>query len=292
MGGMTSRRPSAPRVRSGVDAAHASQLEATASPRSARAGAQEADPASSGASRDGATTGRGTATATKAPRDTSSTTPSGRAPSGSRSRRARLTSRPSARRGSGWSQARPERRPRPAAADRSATDKPSAERAAPPAITLRTLALGLVVLVAFIVVAPTLRAYVTQREQYRQVNAQLASVGASVDHLDRELARWQDPGFVQAQARDRLAFVLPGEVPYRVIDPQVVVGEDESVGELGGLTEATDTAPVVPWYLTMWDSVVDAGEPLEKVDEIDILTGAPSAAGSAADAAADGAAER
>ncbi len=142
-------------------------------------------------------------------------------------------------------------------------------------------------LVAFIVLAPTLRAYVTQREQVRQVDAQLAGVGASVDSIDRELARWQDAGFVQAQARERLAFVRPGEVPYRVIDPQAVAGEDESVVGLGGLTEAADTAPVVPWYLTMWDSVVDAGEPVARVDEIDILTGAPAPSGSAADGAAD-----
>jgi cell division protein FtsB len=140
---------------------------------------------------------------------------------------------------------------------------------------LRTLALGLVLLVAFIVLAPTARAYVTQREQFRQVNAQLANVGTDVEGLDRELGRWRDTGFVQAQARERLGFVRPGEIPYRVIDPQAVLGEDASDADLEGLTIAVDTAPVVPWYLTMWESVVDAGEPVDKVDAIDILTGAP-----------------
>jgi cell division protein FtsB len=131
-----------------------------------------------------------------------------------------------------------------------------------PAITVRTLALGLVLLVAFIVVAPTLRAYLTQREQFRRLNAELATVEADVEYLDAELRRWTDPGYVQAQARERLSFVMPGEVAFRVVDPQTVIGEDAAVDGLEGLTEAVGTAPAVPWYLTLWDSVVEAGEPL------------------------------
>ena len=146
-----------------------------------------------------------------------------------------------------------------------------------PAITVRTLALGLVLLVAFIVVAPTLRAYLTQREQVRRLDAELAAVAAQVEHLDAELGRWQDPGFVQAQARERLSFVRPGEVAFRVVDPQTVIGEDAAVDELEGLTAAVDTAPAVPWYLALWDSVVEAGVSVEEATPV-----APGPAGQGA----------
>jgi cell division protein FtsB len=133
--------------------------------------------------------------------------------------------------------------------------------AAGPTITVRTLALGLVLLVAFIVVAPTLRAYLDQRQQYRALESELRAVGADVEALDAELRRWSDPAYVQAQARERLSFVQPGEAAFRVIDPETVVGEDDAVGALEGLEESVDTAPVVPWYLAVWESVQDAGEP-------------------------------
>ena len=126
---------------------------------------------------------------------------------------------------------------------------------------MRTLALGLVLLVAFIVVAPTLRAYVTQREQHRQVEAQLAAAEASVESLEGELERWEDDAFLRAQARERLNFVLPGEVLFRVIDPQTVLDPDVAGPGLSGLTASVDSSPAVPWYLLLWESVLDAAEP-------------------------------
>ncbi len=138
---------------------------------------------------------------------------------------------------------------------------------------MRTLVLGLVILVAFVVLTPTLRAFVTQSEQKRRVDADYAAVLADVAAIEDELARWDDPAYVQAQARERLSFVMPGEVAYRVIDPQTV--EPDATGStLDGLKTPETSGPEVPWYLTVWDSVVDAGEePAE--GEADALTGAP-----------------
>lgn len=165
---------------------------------------------------------------------------------------------------------RPERRPR--------APRPVAAEAAPRpprTITVRTLVLSLVLLVAFIVLAPTLRAYLTQSEQRRAVEAEYAATSARVEELQRELGRWQDPAFIQAQARERLAFVMPGEVPYRVIDPQTVPSEDgEDEPDLTGLEAAVKPGPQVPWYLTVWDSVVESGVPESESDGIRIPSGA------------------
>lgn len=162
-------------------------------------------------------------------------------------------SRPATRAG-GSAPSRPERRPR-APRPSSGSD----ERRPPRAITVRALILGLVVLVAFVVLTPTLRAFVTQSEQKRGIDAEYAAVLADVEALEGALARWDDPAFVKAQARERLSFVMPGEVAYRVIDPQSVEPDDADSPYVG-LVAPEDRGPEVPWYLTVWDSVLESGE--------------------------------
>ena len=59
-------------------------------------------------------------------------------------------------------------------------------------------------------------------------------------------------------------YVLPGETPYRVIDPEVVQPEVAVEGAAEpGLVEGP-TLPVGgdvnPWYATVWESVRVAGE--------------------------------
>jgi cell division protein FtsB len=124
---------------------------------------------------------------------------------------------------------------------------------------MRTMVLALVVLVAFIVLTPTARAFIAQTEQQRRVEAEHAAVEVDVERLEGELGRWADPSYVQAQARQRLAWVMPGEVPFRVVDPETVPVADG--GGYANLEESVQSAPQVPWYLTLRESVVEAGRP-------------------------------
>ncbi|HLS48987.1 MAG TPA: septum formation initiator family protein [Actinomycetaceae bacterium] len=136
-----------------------------------------------------------------------------------------------------------------------------------PTLTLRSVGLFIVILVAFIVLAPTLRHAVEQQEQLRRVTAEVAAAQQRTAELEEELARWQDDDFVKAQARDRLGFVMPGERTYRVIDPHTIVGEDaqDDDGNDGALPEV-DSAP---WYLRVWDSVDVAGHAAEEDEAAD-----------------------
>ncbi|MEE6288540.1 septum formation initiator family protein [Georgenia sp. MJ173] len=147
---------------------------------------------------------------------------------------------------------------RPAAAPPTSGRGPvvdTADETAAPTITLRGLGLFIVLLVAFVVLAPTLRHAVEQQEQMRQLSANIETELTRNEALELELEQWQDETFVQAQARDRLGYVMPGEQTYRVIDPEVVVGEEaeEEVGAIAAMLDA-------PWYVTIWDSVTMAGE--------------------------------
>ncbi len=80
---------------------------------------------------------------------------------------------------------------------------------------------------------------------------------ARTEELEREIARWDDPDFVRTQARDRLGYVMPGQQPYIVVDPEAVIGEEaqQAYEEEMGIA-----APIGPWYLEVWDSIEVAGE--------------------------------
>ncbi|MGC0250221.1 FtsB family cell division protein [Pseudactinotalea sp. Z1748] len=156
-------------------------------------------------------------------------------------------------------------RPRPSPGKTARAPQRGAGRAAvvdpeppPRQITVRTLVLFLVVLMAFIVVTPTLRAYVTQAEQQRTLVAQIEATEERNIQLQRTVDRWEDPAYVQAQARERLGFVHPGETAYLVVDPEVVTGEEvESDPDADGPVLMPQ---VGPWYITVTDSLRVAGE--------------------------------
>jgi len=127
-----------------------------------------------------------------------------------------------------------------------------------PRFTGRAAILILVVAVLTVSYASSMRAYLQQREHISDLKAQIAEREASIDDLEREKRRWNDPAFVQARARERFGYVMPGETSY------VVLGEDgkpiEGETELPKPSEAVKGTPE-PWFDNAWQSVVLAGIP-------------------------------
>jgi cell division protein FtsB len=110
--------------------------------------------------------------------------------------------------------------------------------------TRRAAVLALVVCALALTVVVPLRNYVAQRQELAAVTAQQRALSAEVDELTRERARLADPEEVAAQARSRLGYVRPGEVPYVVQFP--------STGKDASADPATDG---VPWYRQLWREV-------------------------------------
>lgn len=81
--------------------------------------------------------------------------------------------------------------------------------------------LGVLVL-GVLVIAPTLQQYVQQRQQIADLQAANATTKSEVDALNKERARWSDPSYIRAEARERLLYVMPGETSYLVIDDRPV----------------------------------------------------------------------
>ena len=128
-------------------------------------------------------------------------------------------------------------------------------------LTARALALVVVVLVLTISYATSLRIYFSQAHEIASTKAQIADSQAAITDLQGQIARWNDPAYVAAQARERLGWLVPGETGY------TVVGADgKPLG--GGFT--LDSAPTTDpehqqmWWDRMWGSVAAADRPAPK----------------------------
>lgn len=127
----------------------------------------------------------------------------------------------------------------------------------PRLFTVRALVMLIVLAVAFILVFPTMRSYLNQQVQLQQSRADVAAAEQRNEDLQAELDRWSDPAYVEAQARERLAFVMPGEQALRVADPETVPEQSPDAGASDG--PAVESDPTRPWYAQIWDSVQVAG---------------------------------
>ncbi|MGB3414661.1 MAG: septum formation initiator family protein [Microbacteriaceae bacterium] len=76
----------------------------------------------------------------------------------------------------------------------------------------------LVLVLGVVVIAPSLHTLFEQQRELAELRAQTNSALDEVDHLTDERARWSDPSYVRAQARERLYYVLPGESSFLVIN--------------------------------------------------------------------------
>lgn len=90
------------------------------------------------------------------------------------------------------------------------------------------------------------REYVDQRQQIASLREQTRATQARVTLLQQQEAQWNDPQYVQAQARQRLHFRRPGERAYVVLwsRPAVKVAP-----------KALTSQPKQPWFSSLWDSV-------------------------------------
>lgn len=97
------------------------------------------------------------------------------------------------------------------------------------------------------------REYLAQRSQIAQLTEQEQAQLNKVAALEEQRRRWEDPAYVKAQARQRLQYVMPGEVGYVVVNRNQV-----RTGATGG--QPTIVAPAgagknAPWYSQLWGTV-------------------------------------
>lgn len=125
-------------------------------------------------------------------------------------------------------------------------------------LSWRVLVMAGVIGLAFALVMPSVRVFLQQEREHAELKAERDAAQEEVDDLNAQLARWQDPAFVMAQARERLTYVMPGETPYRVVDPEVAMPAAQ--GSIDALQTGQDKSPDIPWFETMWNEIERAAD--------------------------------
>ena len=85
--------------------------------------------------------------------------------------------------------------------------------------------LGLV-LVAAVVLTPSFSTYLHQQREIAQLKESVALHRQALDEIEEQQLKWKDPAYIRAQARERLFYVMPGEVQLTVIEDGVVIPDD------------------------------------------------------------------
>jgi cell division protein FtsB len=127
-----------------------------------------------------------------------------------------------------------------------------------PNLTGRAAMLALVVCMLAISLAYPLREYLAQRSDIGQLRAEVSEQEKRVAELRKARERWSDPAYVEAQARERLHYVMPGETSY------VVLGADEERSDDGVVPKVRAEVERAPWFADLWHSVEAAGAPAGK----------------------------
>ncbi|WP_411700117.1 FtsB family cell division protein [Conyzicola sp.] len=113
--------------------------------------------------------------------------------------------------------------------------------------------LGLIIL-AVIVLAPSLRLVIEQQQQLAELTTDVEQQKEAVADLESNVDRWSDPAYIEAQARDRLKYVFPGDFTYSV------KGDGSELTTTDGAPISTEIQTTqVDWVHTVVSSLFTAG---------------------------------
>jgi cell division protein FtsB len=111
----------------------------------------------------------------------------------------------------------------------------------------RATVLSLLLLVMALAYAYPVRVYLAQQAEINRLQASQAAQRARIQALQDQLAKWKDPAYVIAQAKERLHYVYPGETAYVVVE-----GQDQA-GTSGGGSSSNSS-----WFNQLLASITAA----------------------------------
>lgn len=121
-------------------------------------------------------------------------------------------------------------------------------------LTGRAAMLAVVICLLAISLAYPFREYLAQRGDIGEYRARVAEQQQRVADLEDARSRWKDRAYVEAQARERLRYVMPGETAYVVLEADAAPAPD-------GVPERTPADSTrSPWFGDLWLSVEAAGK--------------------------------
>jgi cell division protein FtsB len=122
------------------------------------------------------------------------------------------------------------------------------------AYTARAAILLVAVVSVIIAIAVPLKIWIGQRDNVASLAAQTHQTELKLAKLKAQDKRWQQPSYVEKQARTRLHYVFPGQ------PKTVVIARPPHPGKAAASKRATVTESE-PWYSQFWASDRTAGQP-------------------------------
>lgn len=120
----------------------------------------------------------------------------------------------------------------------------------------RTVALLSVLFIAALIMAQPLQLLLEQQADIAQARQQLSQEQQREQELQTQLERWEDPAYVQQQARERFNMVMPGERKYLVIGDEAENDSTEQESNVATVAEDIEMG----WADRLWGSVVNSGQ--------------------------------
>jgi cell division protein FtsB len=129
---------------------------------------------------------------------------------------------------------------------------------APRRLTGRALVLAAVLVMLVLLLAAPLQRYLAHRTSIAAAEKAQQQLQSDVSDLEKQKQQWQDPAYVEQQARSRLQYVMPGDTVYQVVTPGSTTDPAKTV------PTATSTAmPGDSWGERLWGSVEQADKPAQ-----------------------------
>jgi len=125
----------------------------------------------------------------------------------------------------------------------------------------RAAILAAVVCVLTLTIAGPVRTYFAQRTEMKQLNDAESQLRSQIADLEQQKIKLGDPVYIAAQARERLGFVMPGDIPYQVQLPP------SAVPQAAPGTEAVAPPNGQPWYTTLWHTIADAPHGVSQIPQ-------------------------
>lgn len=119
------------------------------------------------------------------------------------------------------------------------------------AITGRAIVLGTVIVLALVLLASPLSRYFASRGALSSSAQQLQQDKQALARLQQQIQRWGEPGYVEAQARQRLQYAMPGDRVFVVANQ----GERNEIDRTAGAHPAQTNSS---WNTRLWSSVQHA----------------------------------
>jgi cell division protein FtsB len=123
--------------------------------------------------------------------------------------------------------------------------------------TARAAILILAVASVVVAVAVPLKIWVGQRNNVASLTAQTRQTQRDLTRLNAQDKKWQNPKYVEAQARTRLHYVLPGKPSHVVLSrsPHAV-----KAAAAAAAAAKRESAASAPWFAQFWASDKSAGK--------------------------------